>query len=387
MGRRLLLGYFSMHSAFGFLRVLPNRVRRNYRGGKLLDGMQGITPPVDGFMPESWIASTVAANNPGMPLVEREGLTRVCLGDGSEACLVDLVRSDPDAFLGRPHQDKLGLQLGFLGKLLDSAARLQMQAHPTSAFAQAHMGSRYGKLEVYYILAVREGVRPEILLGFQHAPERQEWRRIIETQDLAAMNACFEPVPVAPGEVWLIPGGMPHAIGEGILMVELMEPSDLVVRCEFARDGMVVPEAARFMGRSLDFCLDIFNYEELAVEEVTRRYRIQPNRQDQGDGWQLACMIGPRQTDAFVLFKLNYDRVIELDLPDCITLLIQTRGNSQVSSSGELLALESGQSAFAPAAIKRMRLDPGGTSSELLLVFPGWVRVEDVCNPDAKVRS
>ena len=32
-------------------------------------------------------------------------------------------------------------------------------------------------------------------------------------------------------------------------MLEIMEPSDLVVRCEFEREGIVVPEDGRFMGQ------------------------------------------------------------------------------------------------------------------------------------------
>ena len=55
----------------------------------------------------------------------------------------------------------------------------------------------------------------------------------MEKQDKARMDGCFEKIPVQVGEVWYIPGGMPHAIGEGITMLEMMEPSDLVVRCEF----------------------------------------------------------------------------------------------------------------------------------------------------------
>ena len=75
----------------------------------------------------------------------------------------------------------------------------------------------------------------------------------MEKQDKARMDGCFEKIPVQVGEVWYIPGGMPHAIGEGITMLEIMEPSDLVVRCEFEREGIVVPEDGRFMGRGWTF--------------------------------------------------------------------------------------------------------------------------------------
>jgi mannose-6-phosphate isomerase len=40
----------------------------------------------------------------------------------------------------------------------------------------------------------------------------------------------------------MVPGGMPHAIGEGVFMIEVMEPTDFAVRIEFERGGYVLPE-------------------------------------------------------------------------------------------------------------------------------------------------
>jgi mannose-6-phosphate isomerase len=54
------------------------------------------------------------------------------------------------------------------------------------------------------------------------------------------MLRALNRVPVRPGDALFVPGGLPHAIGEGILMVELQEPSDLWVWLEwegFAVDG------------------------------------------------------------------------------------------------------------------------------------------------------
>ncbi len=43
-----------------------------------------------------------------------------------------------------------------LVKLLDSAVRLQLQAHPTAEFAKAHLNSNSGKAEAYHILGDEE---------------------------------------------------------------------------------------------------------------------------------------------------------------------------------------------------------------------------------------
>lgn len=55
-----------------------------------------------------------------------------------------------------------------LVKFLDSAVRLQLQAHPTAEFAKQHLDSNSGKAEAYYILDVRDDVEQAyVYLGFQ----------------------------------------------------------------------------------------------------------------------------------------------------------------------------------------------------------------------------
>ncbi len=59
------------------------------------------------------------------------------------------------------------------------------------------------------------------------------------------MEGFFDKIAVKPGDVLFIPGGVPHAVGNGIFMVEIMEPSVLVVRFEFESAGCHAPEPAR----------------------------------------------------------------------------------------------------------------------------------------------
>jgi len=228
----------------------------------------------------------------------------VRLPDGRSASLAQLLKESPQYYLGEVHFRDRGAALGFLAKLLDSAIRLHVQAHPTAEFARQHLGSRYGKFESYVILGFRKGHAPVLRLGFQKAPSRPEWKRIIEEQDIAAMDACFEEIPLRVGEVWCVPGGMPHAIGAGVLMLEVMEPSDLVVRCEFERCGLVVPPEGRFMGRGLDFCLDIFDYRSRSVDEIRESCRLTPRPTgEQGE----ERLVGREQTDCFEVVRLKTD--------------------------------------------------------------------------------
>jgi mannose-6-phosphate isomerase len=220
------------------------------------------------------------------------------------------------------------------------------------------------------VLAVREGVEGCIRLGFQHSPGRDRWKRIIEEQDIAAMDACFDPIPVKPGDTWMVPGGLPHAIGGGVLMVEVMEPSDLVVRCEFERESVMVPPGGRFMGHGLDFCLDVFDYGEYQVAEVRRQFCLAPRHREDEPGWVVDRLVGSDRTRCFEICRIQADRRGRWDNDGQCALAIMTRGSGVVSVGGELLPLKFGDSCFVAAASEGVAYTPGTSGGELLLCRP-----------------
>ena len=52
------------------------------------------------------------------------------------------------------------------------------------------------------------------------------------------MLAALHELPVAAGDAILVPAGTLHAIGAGILLLELQEPTDLSVLVEWKRFGV-----------------------------------------------------------------------------------------------------------------------------------------------------
>lgn len=353
-----------------WVEVRPTRVRRNYRGGAALERWTGEGAGIDGQMPEDWIASTVEARNPGLAALVAEGVTRVRLPSGRETDLRAEIERVPEHYLGARHVR--GREIGFLAKLLDSSIRLHIQAHPTAAFARAHLNSAYGKLEAYVILGVRTGVEPYVLLGFNRAPAKSEWRRIIAEQDLVAMEACLNRVPLRTGDVWLVPGGVPHAIGEGVLMLEVMESSDWVVRCEFERAGIVVPPAARFMGRDLDFCLNVFDYRSESPVEVTERCRLQPRvlrRDESGEDEEL---VGAMHTGAFALRRLRVRARQPVPAPGEFRLLLIVSGDGLLRAGDVVRPFRSGARYLLPAGAQTVEIEPAGNAGcEAILCLPG----------------
>ncbi len=238
-------------------RVRPTRVYRFYHGGALIDRLRG-EPEQDGDHPEDWIASVVTANNPGRPEPEA-GLTRLATGP----LLRDVIRERP-AHWGTP---------SVLVKLLDPVERLPVHAHPDREFARLHLGSDYGKTEAWSIVATREG-DAEVWLGLREDVQPDRYRAWIEEQDVDALLGSLNHLVVRPGDVVFVPAGVPHAIGGGALIVELQEPTDYSILCEWR--GFPVDPANAHLGLGWDVALDALRldaYEpQLGMPDEAREF-------------------------------------------------------------------------------------------------------------------
>ena len=354
-----------------FYKIIPNRVRRNYRGGYFLDQCEGKMSPVDGDYPEDWLASTTLARNPGMPVIKNEGLTSVVDSKGMTNVLRDMIARKPEYFLGRTHLNRNGMDLGFLAKLLDSSIRLHVQAHPTARFAQEHLNSRWGKLETYVILNLRQPEHGYIRLGFQRSPTPKEWRRIVEEQDITAMNACFDKIPVQVGQIWVVPGGMPHAIGEGVSVLEVMEPTDMVVRCEYEREGIVVPPEARYVGMTPEQAFEMFDYTSRSSSEIRDMCRIFPKLLIKKNGLSLEELIGEEQTNCFCVYRTTITQNNELYSFAKITVCLVTKGTGQLNTERQTLMLKPGVRFLLPAKVRKIHYAPeSGEELEILSCTP-----------------
>lgn len=328
----------------------PNRVWRTYTGGKILDELEQKSVPQDTHFPEDWIGSTTQAVNPDREHIV-EGISHAVVGD--ETIRFDqLIALDPSYFLGEEHTKAFDFNPMLLVKFLDSSVRLHFQAHPSAEFAREHLNSNHGKAEGYYILDVREGTTdPYVYVGFQHPPSRSAFKKMIETQNISAIEACFEKVPVKAGDCLFIPGGSPHAIGEGILMVEIMEPSDWAVRFEFTKAGYTMPEEARFMKRDLDFCMDVFDLSQISVSEAIEKFYQQPKVEHHySDTSFQETLINETITDKFRVKKSTISGTVEKREKDFYIGIVVT-GECSINVGEEIIQLKKFDRFFCPAGV------------------------------------
>jgi mannose-6-phosphate isomerase len=225
-------------------RLPPNTPHRFYRGGERILAFRGLDVPesFDEHRPEDWLASTTR-------LFAEGGGGVTVLADGMS--LPDALAGDPDHWLGADHVARHGLEPGLLTKLLDAGERLPVHSHPDRAFAAAHLDCDHGKTEAWIVLDAEPGAC--VWLGFRDELPPEELAELVEAQDerlLAALNR----IEVSPGDALLVPGGQPHAIGEGVFVLELQEPTDLSVMLEHRRFGL--EEAHAFLGLTVPRALE-----------------------------------------------------------------------------------------------------------------------------------
>ena len=204
------------------LTLPPNQLHRFYRGGERIAALRGV-PSTDDHAPEDWVGAT--STTFGTP---DEGLAR--LEDGR--LVRDLVADEPEALLGPEHLARFGPDLALLVKLLDAGERLPVHLHPGRAFARAELGSPYGKTEAWLIVHAEPGA--SVHVGFREEADPETVAGWVADQDVETMLAALRELPVRAGNAILVPAGTPHAIGAGILLVELQEPTDLSVLLEHA---------------------------------------------------------------------------------------------------------------------------------------------------------
>lgn len=367
------------------LRLASNRVWRTYGGGRLIEAWQGRADAADGDRPEEWVASTVRARNAGREHLE-EGYSRLAQpeagddagesrGDGGIA-LRELVSAAPEAFLGRRHAQRFGDNPGVLVKVLDAAERLTIQVHPSREFAMRRFGSPFGKTEAWYAIGGRDidGEEPYVLFGFKPGTTRETWRRLFEAQDIEGMIDALHRVPIRDGDVFLIEGGVPHAIGSGCFLIEIQEPTDLTLRTERATPrGAPIPDAACHQGIGFEGMLDCFRYEALSFEETMARWKKRPRKLAESEGGCRTELIGAADTDRFRMERVVVERGgrMEAVRGESFAIVIVLSGEGAFETRGETYAARQADQWFVPAGVADLAArNDGAAPFELIVCYP-----------------
>ena len=333
----------------------PNPVRRFYRGGPTIGSFRGIAG-WDDHAPEDWVGSTTTAL--GHPDAGLSALP----GGGT---LRDAVDSDPEAFLGPEHVDRFGANPGLLVKLLHAGERLPVHWHPDRDFAGTYLESEHGKTEAWVIVEAAPGAL--VHLGFRREVPEETLARWAARQEVEPMLNALHALPVAAGDTFLVPAGLPHAIGEGILLVELQEPTDYSVLLEwkgFDVDG----EREGHLGLGFDVALK--SADRLPVEAADLE-RLRSTRGEARDG---AEALFPGEAEPF--FRAERVRA-PADLPRGFAVLVVTDGRGTLRTEAGAVDVARGATVLVPFAAGDSRIEGDAEAIRCLPPAPDLPSEED----------
>jgi len=116
-------------------------------------------------------------------------------------------------------------QFPLLIKFLDANDRLSVQVHPNDKLAKEFDPSENGKTEAWVILSAEPASK--IYIGLKDGVGPDDLRKAL---DEGEVERCLHTVEVSPGDCVFVPAGTVHAIGEGIVLAEIQQMSDLTFR-------------------------------------------------------------------------------------------------------------------------------------------------------------
>ena len=229
--------------------------------------------------------------------------------------------------------DRYGLEFPLLFKTIDAKDKLSIQVHPGDDLA-AERHHSFGKTEMWYIVDAKPGAK--IIYGLNGEYTMEELRKAIENGTLEKM---MNYVPVHAGESYFIPSGLVHAIGEGILIAEIQQNSNITYRVyDYNRVGAD--------GKLRPLHID----DALAVIESTDPSSVGSEPSD----------------DASVIAKCKYFTVHKYDLKDSVCEtevgeqsflhVMCIKGKAVLTAGGKEYELGMGDTYFIPANAGKIKI-------------------------------
>lgn len=326
-----------------------NRVWRAYKGGALIDEMQGVDSPEDGCFPEEWVASCVKAANRSCP--GGDGIS-IAETEAGGLPFDKLLESRPKELLGPEHYNKYGANTGFLSKILDSAIRLPLQAHPDNVASESIYGSRFGKTEAWIVLGTREidGEKPYLIVGFNEKLNKDVFIREAMTGEMPESLKMVHKHDVEKGDVMIIRGGTIHAIGPGMLIYEIMEPTDFVTQPERYCGEQMLTDNDRFgIADPAEAMEHVFHYTPKSCENAWNDTVILPKVLYLDRNVKVTELINRNQYKYFGACKIDLNGTWPVRFEDKTFYSgTVTNGELEIVLEDSKLKLAKGESFFMP---------------------------------------
>ena len=148
------------------------------------------------------------------------------VADGADAgkTITQLMEEQQEKLVGKKVWKQFGTTFPLLIKFIDARRDLSIQVHPNDEVAMKRHQSR-GKSEMWYVVKADEGSK--LRIGFKQSITKAEYEERVQNQTILDVLSESE---AKVGDVYFLPAGRVHSLGEGTFVAEIQETSDITYR-------------------------------------------------------------------------------------------------------------------------------------------------------------
>ncbi|MGE3315024.1 MAG: type I phosphomannose isomerase catalytic subunit [Planctomycetaceae bacterium] len=243
-------------------------------------------------------------------------------------------------------------QFPLLIKFLDATDRLSLQVHPNDDQVRAKHHRGNGKTEAWLIIEAAPESR--IFAGLKTGVKRAQLAEALERGDAENLLHSFR---ARSGDCIYLPAGTVHAIGEGILLAEIQQSSDITYRLfDWGRTGADGKPRELHIAQGLE-CTD---FERGPVNPVVP---LQISNAPHLIEELVRC-------DHFVIRRHVLSKAATLERENRFHILLGLSGEAHLEYGGDKLRIVRGTSILIPAVAPQIRIVPRGETVLLESYLP-----------------
>ena len=178
--------------------------------------------------------------------------------------------------------------------------------------------------------------------------------------DAALLESFCHKIPVQPGESYMIPGGVPHALGAGCFVAEIQEPSDLTAvpfpqeyllayRRKANPFGIFEPEDEQLYESRM---LNSFHYEGLPLDKLLDRLKSKEPVLRQEPGGREIEIFGDRDTSYFSCTMVTVSGAMARKNTGDVQIGIVVSGEGRIRCGENALPVKQGSEVFFPCQVR-----------------------------------
>ncbi len=219
-----------------------------------------------------------------------------------------------------------------LFKFIDAKENLSLQVHPNDVLAKKRHNAM-GKTELWYILQADPGAG--IYVGFRKGATKEEY---LERLHRGNLQDLMNFIPVHAGDAFLIEAGLVHAIGEGVLLAEIQQSSDITYR---VFDWNRVDEKGQSRQLHTELATDAIDFS-MQSSALPYDKNLKNSFQNLMKSSFFHCNFGRFTKD----YKMDFKGL------DSFVVLMCVGGEAKVTVEGKSACLKVGSTLLLPAAVR-----------------------------------